>query len=72
LRDPQLPDELLPGDWEGRAVRQLCRNIYWLIYAKAEEWLSVVHWRAPMGRCRALAKISIDALVGANPGYWHP
>lgn len=40
LRDPQLPDELLPGDWEGRAARQLCRNIYRLIYAKAEEWLN--------------------------------
>lgn len=24
LRDPHLPDELLPGDWEGRAARQLC------------------------------------------------
>ena len=39
LRDPQLPDELLPGDWEGRAARQLCRNIYRLIYAAAEQWL---------------------------------
>lgn len=40
LRDPQLPDELLPGDWEGRAARQLCRNIYRLIHAKAEDWLN--------------------------------
>lgn len=40
LRDPQLPDELLPGDWEGRAARQLCRNIYRLIYAHAEQWLT--------------------------------
>lgn len=40
LRDPQLPDELLPGDWEGRAARQLCRNIYRLIQARAEEWLN--------------------------------
>ncbi len=40
LRDPQLPDELLPGDWEGRAARQLCRNIYRLIFARAEEWLN--------------------------------
>ncbi|MDE1166216.1 MAG: phenylacetic acid degradation operon negative regulatory protein PaaX [Pseudomonas sp.] len=40
LRDPQLPDELLPSDWEGRAARQLCRNIYRLIYARAEQWLS--------------------------------
>ncbi|WP_010489021.1 phenylacetic acid degradation operon negative regulatory protein PaaX [Pseudomonas sp. S9] len=40
LRDPQLPHELLPGDWEGRAARQLCRNIYRLIYSKAEQWLN--------------------------------
>ncbi len=40
LRDPQLPDELLPGDWEGRAARQLCRNIYRLIHAEAEQWLN--------------------------------
>lgn len=40
LRDPQLPDELLPGDWEGRAARQLCRNLYRLVFAKAEEWLN--------------------------------
>lgn len=39
LRDPQLPDELLPGDWEGRSARQLCRNIYRLIYEGAEHWL---------------------------------
>ncbi|MFJ4374048.1 phenylacetic acid degradation operon negative regulatory protein PaaX [Pseudomonas japonica] len=39
LRDPQLPDELLPGDWEGRAARQLCRNIYRLIHGAAEQWL---------------------------------
>lgn len=42
LRDPQLPDELLPGDWEGRAARQLCRNIYRLVYVQAEHWLSEV------------------------------
>ncbi|MFW3894860.1 phenylacetic acid degradation operon negative regulatory protein PaaX [Pseudomonas bharatica] len=39
LRDPQLPDELLPGDWEGRAARQLCRNLYRLIQGPAERWL---------------------------------
>ena len=28
LRDPLLPEELLPADWEGRAARQLARNLY--------------------------------------------
>ena len=39
LRDPQLPDELLPSDWEGKAVRLLCRNIYKLVWERAEDWL---------------------------------
>lgn len=40
LRDPQLPDELLPIDWEGKAARQLCRNIYRLISIAAEKWIN--------------------------------
>jgi len=39
LRDPLLPDELLPGDWEGRSAKQLCRNLYRQIYVRAEQWL---------------------------------
>lgn len=40
LRDPLLPDELLPGDWEGRAARQLCSNIYRHLTPGAEQWLA--------------------------------
>ena len=39
LRDPQLPDELLPADWEGKAARLLCRNIYKLVWEKSQDWL---------------------------------
>lgn len=39
LRDPQLPDELLPADWEGKAARLLCRNIYKLVWVRSQEWL---------------------------------
>jgi len=42
LRDPQLPDELLPPDWEGRAARELCRDLYHLLYVRAEQWLDEV------------------------------
>lgn len=42
LRDPQLPNELLPGNWEGRSAKQLCRNLYRLIYARSEQWLDEV------------------------------
>jgi phenylacetic acid degradation operon negative regulatory protein len=39
LRDPQLPEELLPSDWAGTAARLLCRNIYRRAAAPAERHL---------------------------------
>ncbi|GAB2727828.1 phenylacetic acid degradation operon negative regulatory protein PaaX [Halomonas garicola] len=42
LRDPLLPDELLPGDWEGRSAKQLCRNLYRAIYERSDEHLSSI------------------------------
>ncbi|WP_462384088.1 phenylacetic acid degradation operon negative regulatory protein PaaX [Pseudomonas sp. Marseille-QA0892] len=39
LRDPQLPDELLPSDWEGRSARLLCRNLYRALCPPAETLL---------------------------------
>lgn len=39
LRDPQLPDELLPVNWEGSSARLLCRNLYRLIYKSSEQHL---------------------------------
>lgn len=40
LRDPQLPEKLLPADWAGTSARVLARNIYRLIQAGAEQFLS--------------------------------
>lgn len=42
LRDPQLPDELLPPDWAGAAARLLCRNIYRRAAEPAERHLMAV------------------------------
>lgn len=39
LRDPQLPVELLPADWNGTAAYQLCRNLYRSVYAGADAYL---------------------------------
>lgn len=36
LRDPFLPEELLPADWPGAAARLLCRNLYRQVQAAAE------------------------------------
>ena len=40
LRDPLLPQELLPGDWQGAAAYQLCSNLYRLLHESADRYLS--------------------------------
>ncbi|MCO4757495.1 MAG: phenylacetic acid degradation operon negative regulatory protein PaaX [Oceanospirillaceae bacterium] len=40
LRDPQLPEKLLPAEWAGTSARILARNIYRMVQVKAEEYLS--------------------------------
>lgn len=41
LRDPELPDALLPGEWDGVAAYQLCRNIYARVTRAAERYLTL-------------------------------
>ncbi|MCH8248678.1 MAG: phenylacetic acid degradation operon negative regulatory protein PaaX [Proteobacteria bacterium] len=40
LRDPMLPEELLPGDWQGAAAYRLCRNLYRVLHGPADQYLS--------------------------------
>ncbi|MCP4300511.1 MAG: phenylacetic acid degradation operon negative regulatory protein PaaX [Gammaproteobacteria bacterium] len=40
LRDPWLPAELLPANWHGAAAYQLCRNLYRVVYARADSYLN--------------------------------
>jgi len=40
LRDPLLPAEMLPAGWHGTAAYQLCRNLYRLIFASADEFMT--------------------------------
>ena len=40
LRDPLLPAEMLPAGWHGTAAYQLCRNLYRLIFSKADEFMT--------------------------------
>ena len=42
LRDPMLPQELLPDGWQGAAAYQLCRNLYRVLYKPADRHLSTV------------------------------
>ncbi len=39
LRDPRLPDALLPPAWPGQAARQLCAALYPALLAGSERWL---------------------------------
>jgi len=39
LRDPWLPAELLPADWQGAAAYQLCRNLYLGVHMQADAHL---------------------------------
>lgn len=42
LRDPMLPDELMPRDWPGTAARVLCRALYRRVQAAAERHIASV------------------------------
>lgn len=42
LRDPRLPDMLMPAHWEGNSAYELCRNIYRLLLKKSENCLSTI------------------------------
>jgi phenylacetic acid degradation operon negative regulatory protein len=39
LRDPLLPEELLPKAWPGARARALCRDLYLRLYGPAEAYL---------------------------------
>jgi phenylacetic acid degradation operon negative regulatory protein len=39
LRDPMLPEALLPADWPGHAARALCAALYPALLPGAERWL---------------------------------
>ncbi len=40
LRDPMLPEELLPSNWQGATAYQLCRNLYRALYLPADQYLT--------------------------------
>ncbi len=42
LRDPELPEVLLPPDWPGRRARVLCKEIYQRLLAPSEHHLDAV------------------------------
>lgn len=53
LRDPDLPEELLPAGWSGHQARSLCREIYGRLLAASERHLDD-HLRLADGSLPAL------------------
>ena len=41
LRDPFLPDNMLPERWDGAAAYQLCRNLYDRVASPTEDFLNI-------------------------------
>ncbi len=46
LRDPELPDVLLPAGWSGRAARSLCGELYRVLLRPSERHLDTCLWLA--------------------------
>ena len=58
LKDPLLPDALLPAQWEGQIARNLCINLYQQVDRAATEYVS------------ELAETTIGALPAPGAGYY--
>ena len=56
LKDPLLPDALLPAQWEGQIARNLCINLYQQVDRAATEYVSAGgnHHRCPARAGRRL------------------
>lgn len=69
LRDPELPDVLLPPDWAGQQARQLCNELYRRLLAPSERHLDQHFQLADASTPKALALLgerfrSDDPLAG--------
>ncbi|AGO55858.1 phenylacetic acid degradation operon negative regulatory protein PaaX [Serratia plymuthica] len=58
LKDPLLPDALLPAQWEGQIARNLCINIYQRVDRAATDYVS------------ALAETTIGSLPAPAASYY--
>jgi hypothetical protein len=57
LRDPELPDVLLPAEWPGQKARLLCKELYGRLAPASERHLD---------RCLVLAD---DTIPSADPAF---
>jgi phenylacetic acid degradation operon negative regulatory protein len=69
LRDPALPDALLPQDWIGTAAYELCRELYRALFPAAERYLTLTARRLA-GALPPAARAARARF--ARPGGAHP
>lgn len=66
LRDPELPDVLLPADWPGQKARLLCRELYRRLVVPSERHLDAVFQLADGGTPEA-APLLFERFRDADP-----
>ncbi|MBP6115407.1 MAG: phenylacetic acid degradation operon negative regulatory protein PaaX [Neisseriaceae bacterium] len=64
LRDPQLPDALLPQDWPGHQARLLCKEVYLRLQAPSEAYLDE-HMRLANGDTPTMLSLLQQRFQGA-------
>jgi phenylacetic acid degradation operon negative regulatory protein len=66
LRDPELPDVLLPGTWPGQKARLLCKELYRRLLAPSERHLDL-HMRLANGSTPAALPLLAERFQSVDP-----
>lgn len=66
LRDPELPDVLLPPDWPGQTARMVCRELYRRLFEPSEQHLDE-HMRLADGSVPALQAAGTERFPSDDP-----
>lgn len=66
LRDPELPDVLLPADWPGQKARLLCRELYRRLLAPSERHLDA-HLQLADGRTPEASPLLLERFRDVDP-----
>lgn len=66
LRDPDLPDVLLPADWPGQRARLLCRELYRRLLMPSERHLDA-HFQLADGRTPEASPMLLERFRDADP-----
>src|SRR3954466_7896711 len=63
LRDPLLPESLLPANWPGKAARALCGDTYRALLVPSEQWLdgNGTNEKGPLPPARKLLERRFEA-----------